>query len=146
MTDRWFPDGMPNPMVDVASLPWWQAAVKQQLTVQCCNECGHGQLPPAPICSECRSTALQLKPVSGKGSLYTYSHVHQAVAMNQTLPFVLAIIELDVAGACTNSVRMMSNIVIDTVTENDIGRSVEVVWEIMSEEVTVPRFRFSQQV
>ena len=142
MSERWFPNSMPNPMVDAHTLPWWQAAAEQRLQVQVCDACGHGKLPPAPICSECRSTKLSLKDVTGKGSLYTYTIVHQPVAMNQQLPFVIAIIELDCAGACSNSVRMMSNLVGSPAADGDIGRGVEVAWETMSEEVSIPRFRF----
>ena len=66
MSQRWFPNSMPNPMVDFHTLPWWTAAARHQLQVQCCDLCGHGQLPPTPICSECRSMDLSMKDVSGK--------------------------------------------------------------------------------
>ena len=147
MTDRWFPDSMPNPMVDHHTLPWWQAAAEHRLTVQRCEQCGHGTLPPAPVCSACRSTELNLAEVSGRGTLYTYTEVHQAVSMEQELPFVIAIIELDTEGVTTNPVRMMSNIVGSgpgfSVSPADIGKPVTVAWEDMSKEVSVPRFRFS---
>lgn len=142
--NRWFPDGMPQPMVDHHTLPWWQAAAEQRLTVQRCSDCGHCQLPPAPICSECASETLELVEIAGTGRLYTFTVVHRAVAMDQPLPFVIAIIELDVnniEGA--NTVRMMSNIVDADPTTLEIGQPVEVVWEAMSDSVTVPRFKIS---
>jgi uncharacterized OB-fold protein len=142
MSERWFPNSMPNPMVDHYSLPWWQAAAEHRLQVQCCDNCGHGMLPPAPICSECRSSQLTMKDVNGKGSLYTYTVVHQPVSMEQEMPFVIAIVELDTKGVSNNTVRMMSNIVGASVEPTDIGRAVSVAWEDMSEEVCVPRFRF----
>ncbi len=144
MSERWFPNSMPNPMVDGYSLPWWQAAARQELQVQTCDDCGHGTLPPAPICSVCRSTSLSLETVSGRATLYTYTTVHQPVSMEQELPFVIAIVELDTQGIASNTVRMMSNIVGSPVAEVDIGRALEVVWEKMSDEVTVPRFQFGE--
>jgi len=99
-------------------------------------------LPPAPICSECRSIQLTMKDVNGKGSLYTYTVVHQPVLMEQEMPFVIAIVELDTKGVSNNTVRMMSNIVGASVEPTAIGRAVSVAWEDMSEEVCVPRFRF----
>ena len=143
MTERWFPDSMPNPMVDHHSLPWWRSAAEHRLTVQRCEQCGHGILPPAPVCSACRSTELNLVEVNGRGTLYTYTEVHQPVSMEQELPFVIAIIELDTEGVTSNAVRMMSNIVDSGVAPADIGKPVTVAWEDMSQEVSVPRFRFS---
>jgi uncharacterized OB-fold protein len=143
MSERWFPDSMPNPMVDTHTLPWWRAAAEHRLQVQVCDSCGHGMLPPAPVCAECHASELSLKDVSGEGRLYTFTNVHQPVSLEQELPFVIAIIELDCGDACDNAVRMMSNIVDGTVTESDIGRTVHVAWETMSEEVSIPRFRFS---
>lgn len=143
MPDRWFPDSMPQPMVDPTSLPWWQAAAEHRLTVQQCQECNHCALPPAPICSECRSSNLALAQVSGKGTLYTYTVVHRPVAMEQELPFTIAIVELDMVGVeGANGVRMMTNIVEADIKQLQIGKAVEVAWETMSDEVSIPRFKF----
>lgn len=144
MSERWFPNSMPQPMVDPISLPWWRAAAEHKLTVQRCEECHHCTLPPSPVCSECRSENLALQEVSGKGTLYTYTTVHRPVAMDQQLPFVIALVDLDMTGVdSTNSVRFMTNIVDADSQELQIGKAVEVAWETMSEEVSVPRFRFS---
>ena len=81
--------------------------------------------------------------LNGKGTLYTYSSVHQPVSMEQELPFILAVIELDVSGtSCKNSVRLMSNIVDAQESELEIGKPVQVVWETMSQFVSLPRFKF----
>lgn len=140
--ERWFPNSMPPPMVDHYSLLWWQGAAEHRLLVQRCDNCRHAQLPPAPVCSECTSDNLSLREVSGNGTLYTYTIVHRPVAMEQELPFVIAVIALDMEGAeCADGVRLMSNIV-DTAPEAlEIGMPVAVVWETMSDEVSVPRFR-----
>lgn len=141
-TQRWFPNSMPAPMVDKYSLPWWEACSGHRMTAQRCTNCNHSQLPPAPICSECRENSFELTELSGKGTLYTYSAVHQPVSMEQSLPFVIAVIELDVSGtACKNPVRLMSNLVDCDPEQLEIGQPVEVVWETMSDMVSVPRFR-----
>ena len=43
----------------------------------------------------------------------------------------------------SNGVRMMTNIVDAEPNELTIGAAVEVAWETMSAEVSIPRFRFS---
>ncbi len=142
MSERWFPDSMPQPMVDKESLPWWQAAAQHRLTVQCCDNCQYCRLPPAPICSECQSNKSHWEEISGKGTLYSYTEVHRAVATGQTLPFVIAIIQLDMDGIGTgNSVRIMSNIVDANPDELEIGKAVSVAWETMSDTVSLPRFK-----
>ena len=132
-------------MVDQASLPWWQAASEHKLTVQRCDDCQHCQLPPAPICPNCRSSASHLQPINGKGTLYTYTILHRPVAMDQELPFIIAIVELDMSGVeNANGVRMMTNLVEADVNDLPIGGDVEVAWETMSDEVSIPRFKFTK--
>lgn len=137
MTARWFPDGMPQPMADKEALPWWQAASKHRLLVQRCTKCSHMRLPPAPICPECRSDNLDWQEVSGRGELYTFTIVHRAVAADQELPFIVAVVELEGA----QGVRMISNLVDTPQDQLEIGMPVEVVWEDMSPDLTLPRFR-----
>ena len=137
MSERFFPDGMPQPLADAISLPFWQAAAEHRLVVQRCTGCGHMRLPPAPICPECRSAAADWKRVSGRGEVYTYTIVHRPIAAGQQLPFVIAVIALAEAGG----VRIISNLVGGKPDDVAVGMPVELVWEDMSAELAVPRFR-----
>lgn len=141
MTARWFPDSMPPPVADNEALPWWQAAAEHRLCVQHCTDCSHSTLPPAPICPQCRSSAFEWLEVSGKGTVYTYTIVHRAVAVEQELPFVIAVIELDGTGG----LRMMSNLVDIDPAEVTVGLRVEVIWEDMAPGLAIPRFRVEVQ-
>ncbi len=134
---RFFPDGMPQPLADAITLPFWQAASQHRLVVQRCTGCGHTRLPPAPICPACRSGDSDWKEVSGQGEVYTYTVVHRPIAAGQKLPFVIAVIALEDAGG----VRVISNLVGVDPAHLAIGLSVELVWEDMSEELSIPRFR-----
>lgn len=137
MSERFFPDGMPPALADVITLPFWQAAAEHRLVVQRCARCGHTRLPPAPVCPECRADAADWKQLSGRGEIYTYTIVHRPVAAGQPLPTVIAVIALEDAGG----VRMISNVVDAAPEEIRIGLPVEVVWEDMSAELAIPRFR-----
>jgi len=137
MSERFFPDGMPQPMADITALPWWEAAAKHRLVVQRCTSCEHTRLPPTPICPECRSTEAEWHDVSGRGEVYTYTIVHRPIAADQELPFVIAVIALHDAGG----VRIMSNLVGADPDDIEIGMPVELVWEDMSADLAVPRFR-----
>lgn len=141
-TERWFPNSMPAPMVDHHTLPFWEACGEQRLTVQRCVQCNHGQHPPAPICSECRNNEFEQVEVTGKGTLYTYTAVHQPITYEEKLPFIIAVVELDMSGSgCNNAVRMMTNIVDAEDSELRIEQPVELAWEKMSEMVSIPRFK-----
>ena len=137
MSERFFPDTMPSPVADATTLPWWQAAAEHRLLVQKCAACGHTQLPPSPICAECRSADASWQPVSGRGEVYTYTIVHRPIAMGQPLPTVIAVVALEGAGG----VRIISNLVGVAAGAVRIGLPVELVWEDMSEDLAVPRFR-----
>ncbi|TFH25049.1 MAG: Zn-ribbon domain-containing OB-fold protein [Myxococcales bacterium] len=137
MNERFFPDGMPQPMADPTTLPWWEAAAAHRLVVQRCTSCGHTRLPPAPICPECRSADSEWKEVSGRGEVYTYTIIHRPIAADQELPYVIAVIALEDAGG----VRMMSNVVDVNPDDLEVGTPVELVWEDMSADLAIPRFR-----
>ena len=137
MSERFFPDGMPQPLADTTTLPWWQAAAEHRLVVQRCTACGHTRLPPAPVCPECRSGDAEWKQVPGRGEVYTYTIVHRPIAAGQPLPTVIAVIALEDSGG----VRMISNLVGVSPGDVAIGLPVELVWEDMSAELAIPRFR-----
>lgn len=137
MSARFFPDGMPQPLADSITLPFWQAAAEHRLVVQRCTGCGHMRLPPAPLCPECRSPNADWKNLSGRGEVYTYTVVHRPLAAGQALPFVIAVIALEGAGG----VRLISNLVEADPGAITIGMPVELVWEDMSADLAVPRFR-----
>jgi uncharacterized OB-fold protein len=134
---RWFPNSMPQPMADNASVPWWQAAAEHKLMVQRCTDCALQRLPAAPICSSCRSDGADWQEISGRGQLYTYTIVQRAMAADLQLPFVIAVIDLEGA----EGVRIISNMVDTPVETLEIGMAVEVVWEDMGPELAIPRFR-----
>ena len=141
MSERFFPDTMPQPLADATTLPWWEAAAEHRLLVQTCADCGATRLPPAPVCPECRSHEAGWLEISGRGTVYTYTTVHRPIAANQALPFVIAVIALEDAGG----VRIISNLVGIEPDAVEVGLPVEVVWEDMSSELSVPRFRRRQE-
>jgi len=137
MSERFFPDGMPPPLADANTVPFWEAAAEHRLVVQRCSDCEHTRHPPAPLCPECRSTESDWQEVPGRGEVYTYTTVHRPIAAEQQLPFVVAVVALEDSGG----LRMISNIVDVDPEAVEIGMPVEIVWEDMSDELAIPRFR-----
>ena len=73
----------------------------------------------------------------GRGEVYSYTIVHRPIAAGQELPYVIAVVALEDSGG----LRMISNLVEVNPDAIEIGLSVEVVWEDMSAELALPRFR-----
>jgi uncharacterized OB-fold protein len=136
---RWFPDDMPLPAASAETYPWWQAATQHKLVVQRCGRCGEYRHPPKPICPLCQSPEYGWNEVSGRGTVYTYTVVHQAFvpSLAEKLPYVVAAIELEEL----DGVRVVSNVVDVEPADVRIGMPVEVAWEDMGPELALPRFR-----
>ena len=78
-------------------------------------------------------------PVSGRGVVHAFTvvHYHSTPAFRADTPYVVALIELD------EGVRMMSNLVDVTPDPQHVrvGLPVEVVYDDVTPELTLPKFR-----
>jgi uncharacterized protein len=129
----------PLPVADPVTKPFWDSVRNQAMQMQCCNSCGKFIFYPRGLCPHCMSNDLAWKPVSGKGELHAFTIVHRHAnpAFHGDVPFVVALIELE------EGVRMMSNLVgvAADPAEVKVGMPVEVVYEVATDEVTLPKFR-----
>jgi len=134
----YFPEGMIPPPVTMDTVGFWEAAREHRLVLQRCDDCGRFQHPPAPVCHRCRSAAVRWADVEGRGNVYTYTAVHKAFipALQDHLPYVVAVIELPGAGGT----RIVSNLVDVAPSDVSIGMEVDLVWDDYPE-LSVPRFR-----
>ena len=92
---------------------------------------------PRKYCPECWSSNLFYSEASGKGKIFTYSVTMDGVEKKfmDDLPFVLALVDLD------EGVRMMTNIVECQPEDVSIGMDVEVVFEDVTDEITLPKWK-----
>ena len=77
--------------------------------------------------------------VSGKGTVYSFVVVHQATmpGFAQDVPYVAAWIEFPEQ----SGLKMISNVIDCEPSEVFVGMSVEVTFEDVTEDVTLPKFR-----
>ena len=132
----------PVPRIRELTEGFWQGCNKHELRVQQCKHCGVFRFPPQAMCAQCHSTDTQWTRVSGKGSIYSYimpsrTSPGELPAKGFDYPYVVALIELADAGG----VRMASNIVDCAAQDVEIGMPVEVVFDDVSDEITLPKFR-----
>jgi hypothetical protein len=83
------------------------------------------------------SSATEWVRASGRGRVYTFTitRQNQAPGFREELPYVLAIVELD------EGPRLMTNVVGCAPDAVRIGMAVEVVFDDVTPEVTLPKFR-----
>lgn len=91
------------------------------------------------MCPHCRAVAAQWRELSGAGTVYSYTVVHQAFlpTLAAHVPYVVVVLELDGAPG----VRFISNIVDVGAEAVHVGMRVELVWEDVAPDLAVPRFR-----
>lgn len=118
--------------------PFWEGAKQHQLRIQYCNDCGKFYFYPRSLCRYCLSQHVEWRTVSGRGRLHTFT-VNYRTRRGAPFPgpFVIAIVELE------EGPRLMSNLV---GVDPDPGKlrcdmPVEVVFEDITDEITLPRFR-----
>jgi uncharacterized protein len=85
---------------------FWTGGADGLLRITQCTQCALWTSPPAPDCPDCGG-ALVARPVSGRGTVFTYTVNHQAFNPLVPVPYVIAIVELDEQ----SDLRVVSNIV-----------------------------------
>jgi len=144
VSERWFPDAMPVPAVSPDTLPWWEAAAEHRLLVQVCDACGRHRHPPSPVCPHCRSWASSFVEHPGTATIYTFTVVHQPFVPGIPVPYVVAVVEL--TGTGTRLVTDIVDEIVDEIVDDvRIGDEVEIVWEDMGPELSLPRARLTRR-
>ena len=135
------PEAMPLPQPAAEAEPFWAALSQGRLALQKCADCGALAHPPRTMCRECQSMTFTWHEVSGQGTVYSYVVTHQAIhpALAGHTPFATVEVEL------TEGPRITSNLVDVAPDEIEIGMPVEVVFEPVTDEVTLALFRRVQQ-
>jgi len=90
-------DLRPVPEPDELSRPYWEAAARREAVLPRCAACGQYDLPPDIVCRRCGSTepAWRYEPVSGRGTIRSWTLVRQAFLPGLDTPYVLVDVELD---------------------------------------------------
>jgi uncharacterized OB-fold protein len=127
----------PLPRIDEESRGWWEALKRHELYVQRCRACRTPRLPPRAVCPACLSSDVEWVRASGRGTVYSFTvtHQNQAPGFREALPYVLAIVEL------AEGPRIMTNVVACAPDAVRVGMPVEVVFDDVTPEVTLTKFR-----
>jgi uncharacterized protein len=129
----------PLPMPDPVTRPFWDSLKAHGLRLQRCGGCGCFVYYPRPLCPSCLSDDLVWTAVSGRGVVHAFTipHRHPSPEFRAETPYVVALIELE------EGAWMLSNLVEIPPTPEAVrvGLPVEIVYDDVSDEITLPRFR-----
>lgn len=119
------------------SAPLWRSVEAEAMELPYCLDCQRFFFYPRPFCPNCWSGSIEWRPVSGRGSVWSFSVVHFPFFQGEwkeQLPYVVALVELE------ERVRMLSNVVDSPVEEVYSGLAVEITYRKVGER-TLPLFR-----
>jgi hypothetical protein len=117
---------------------FWAGARRGELRIQRCRTCDKAYFFPRPFCPRCSSKDVEWFTASGKGKLYSYVINHRAAyGFDDYAPYAIAVVQLD------EGPRMMTNITgVEITPENlPIDMRVEVTWEQLDDDITIPLFK-----
>lgn len=127
----------PLPDITDENREFWAALKRNELRLQQCSNCSHLRYPINPYCPQCLSTDHSWEALSGRGSVFSYIVFHQVYnsAFAGEAPYNVALIQLD------EGPRMFSNVVGVPNDAVEVGDRVEILFDPVTDEVTLPRFR-----
>lgn len=128
----------PLPVIDPDTEPYWAALRQHRFTLKRCLDCRRSHFYPRVICPHCHSDRLEWAEARGTGVIYTYTVARRPAgpAFKADTPYVIALIDLD------DGPRMMARIAA-TPDEVRIGQRVEMVFDDVTETVTLAGFRLA---
>jgi uncharacterized protein len=132
----------PLPPIDEHSRPYWDAAKAGYLQLPRCNHCGTFHTYFEPWCNKCGGDGVHWERLSGRGRIWANCRFHRAYFEGFDLPYNVAIVELE------EGPRLVTNIVgleHDTLDEMPIGMEVAVVFDAVTPEVTLVKFKPATQ-
>lgn len=109
----------------------------RELRFQRCTDCSAWRHVPRERCGECGSAAFRWERSSGRGRVYTWVVANRSMhpGFPSDPPVAPVVVEMD------EGVRLLSELVECPPSELSIGMPVEVVYDDVTGDVTLPKFR-----
>jgi uncharacterized OB-fold protein len=127
----------PLPPMHGLARTFYDYCKKHELRFQRCSQCGLWRHIPRDMCAQCGSFDYEWTKSSGKGKVFTWSTTDQTMlpSFADAVPYSIVVVELD------EGLRIATWVVDVPVDQLQIGMPVEVVFDDVTPEVTLPKFR-----
>jgi hypothetical protein len=133
---------LPLPPLDDINRPWFKALRAGELRVQRCNGCGRHRHTPRPMCPWCNETGHTWDRMCGRGRIWSFVVAYPPVlpVFADRVPMPVALVELDEVP----HIRVVGDLVPGTdPADVAIGAPVEAVFEAVTEEIGLARWRLA---
>ncbi len=134
------------PHIDETNAPFWAGCREGVLRIQQCPQSGRLMFPPRPLNSWEPRTPPVWREVSGRGHIWSVIEPHPPLMLNfsELAPYNAIIVALEE----DETVRLVGNLVpaagaaINRIDFDDIaiGAAVQVVFEKIDDDITLPRW------
>jgi hypothetical protein len=126
----------PLPTITPANRPFWDSVKAHKMQLPKCKQCNKFHAPPREFCPHCLSEEFEWKAVSGRGEVLSFAVMHQPYtkAFAKDVPYNYAVVQLD------EGPRLVSN-VLGPHEQIRVGEKVEVVYDDVTPEITLHRFK-----
>lgn len=130
----------PLPVIDRSNQAYWDGCRAGRLLLPRCEDCGRTWFPPSANCPGCLSRRIAWIPASGRGRIWSWNVFHRAYfpGFAAELPYLTALVEL------AEGPLMASTIVGAAAADLRCDLPVEVVFDQVTAEVTLPKFRIAR--
>ncbi|HEY5899775.1 MAG TPA: OB-fold domain-containing protein [Burkholderiales bacterium] len=127
----------PLPLIDAQSRPYWEAARRHELRLPKCDACGALRIQFERWCPQCGSDKSSWARLSGRATVWSHCTFHRKyfAEFEADLPYGVALVQLE------EGPKLITNIVGIRHDEVRIGLPVEVVFDDVTPEVTLIKFR-----
>lgn len=133
---KFLPEGIPG-----WQQPFWDSLAEHGVKVQKCDDCGTYRYAPKEICNRCYSAGYSWSPVSGRGTVYTYTVVHRAPtpAYQDDAPYTLVHVEME------EGFRMVGILTGPEPQSVAVGQPVRATYRQLSPDWTILEFEPAQK-
>lgn len=127
----------PLPIISPINQTYWDSAKKHALRLQRCNPCERFWYPNSHQCPHCWSRDYSWEKVSGRGTVNSWVVFHQRYyeGFKDDIPYNVVQVELE------EGPRIISSLVGVQNEEITMGMRVEVIFEDITKEITLPKFQ-----
>ena len=128
---------LPLPLADPDSAPYWEGARRHELLIQRNKVTGEFRFPPGPMVNIPGVQDWEWARASGKGTVYSFCVAHHPAHpyFRDKVPYNVAVVELE------EGARIVANLLDVADDAIEIGMPVEVVFDDVADDVSLPKFR-----
>jgi uncharacterized OB-fold protein len=126
----------PLPAINEMNRYFWQSGAAGRLEILRCADCGEWIHPFAGACPRCAGANLAPEPVSGRGTVVSFTINVQPWSPDVPTPYVIALVELEEQ----TNIRLVTNLPTCPIEDVRNGMPVEVYFEPHGD-IYIPLFR-----